>query len=76
MEPVVALLTFFVGIGMTTWGAVSHTAPLVAPGSILALLGSGWLGNALARRDVRLFPTASRSDDEPPADSAGKQDKH
>ena len=45
-----------IGLGLTTAGAVVPAAPMVAPGALLALLGGGWLGNALARRDVRVLP--------------------
>jgi hypothetical protein len=44
-----ALVTL-VGIGLTTFGAFTHTATAMAPGAALAFLGGGWLGNALARR--------------------------
>ena len=54
-EPIVAAAVTIVGMLMTTWGAFSHTAPLIAPGATLILLGGGWLGNALARQDIRLF---------------------
>jgi hypothetical protein len=60
LEPVAATAITLLGIGLTSAGAFVHAAPAVAPGSLLILIGSGWLGNALARRDVRLF--GSRSD--------------
>jgi hypothetical protein len=48
-----------IGVGLTTAGAIVHAAPLVAPGALLALVGGGWLGNALARGDVRVLPGRS-----------------
>jgi hypothetical protein len=45
-----------VGLALTTGGAVNHVAQASAPGALLILLGGGWLGNALARQDVRLLP--------------------
>jgi hypothetical protein len=44
---------------MTTYGALVHAGALMAPGSVLILGGGAWLGNALARRDVRLFPAST-----------------
>jgi hypothetical protein len=58
----VVLLVF--GAALTTIGALSHGGPLIAPGSALILVGAAWLGNALARRDVRLFPAAAPAPDE------------
>lgn len=60
-EPAVAAIVAVVGIALTTYGALTHAGALVAPGSALTLLGGGWLGNVLARRDVRLVPPASSS---------------
>jgi hypothetical protein len=56
LEPVLAALVTLAGIGLTTAGAVIHAGPAVAPGALLILVGAAWLGNALARRDVRLIP--------------------
>jgi hypothetical protein len=50
LEPALAALATLVGIGLTAFGAFSHTATAMAPGATLALLGGGWLGNSLARR--------------------------
>jgi hypothetical protein len=50
VEPALAALVTLVGIGLTTFGAFTHTATAMAPGAALAFLGGGWLGNALARR--------------------------
>lgn len=50
VEPTLAALVTLVGIGVTTFGAFTHTATAMAPGAALAFLGGGWLGNALARR--------------------------
>jgi hypothetical protein len=55
-ERVGAILMALVGVIMTTSGVFGHYPMLVAPGSALALFGGAWLGNALARQDVRLFP--------------------
>lgn len=48
------------GMALTTYGAFGHGGPLIAPGATLTLVGGAWLGNLLARRDVRLFPSGSR----------------
>ena len=61
MEPVAAAVLALLGIALTSVGVLTHTAPLVAPGAVLILAGGGWLGNALARRGVRLFPTPARA---------------
>jgi hypothetical protein len=50
LEPVLAGLVTLVGIGLTSFGALTHTAVAMAPGAALTLLGGGWLGNSLARR--------------------------
>jgi hypothetical protein len=55
LEPLLAALTTLLGIGLTTAGALTHVAPIVAPGALLIFVGGAWLGNALARHDVRLF---------------------
>jgi hypothetical protein len=49
LEPVLAAVVTLVGIGLTTYGAFTHTATAMAPGAALALLAGGWLGNSLAR---------------------------
>ena len=49
LEPVLAGLVTLVGIVLTSFGVFTHTAPAVAPGATLALVGGGWLGNSLAR---------------------------
>ena len=56
LEPILALLVTLVGIALTTFGVVTHAGMAIAPGSLLVLGGGAWLGNALARRDVRLLP--------------------
>lgn len=56
LEPILAALVTLIGIGLTSSGAFVHAAHAVAPGAFLTLLGGGWLGNSLARRDVRLVP--------------------
>ena len=53
LEPVLAALVTLVGIALTSYGAVSHTAQAMAPGAALALIAGGWLGNALARQQPR-----------------------
>lgn len=50
LEPALAALVTIIGIGLTTFGAFTHTATAMAPGAALALLGGGWFGNAVARR--------------------------
>ena len=65
-EPAIALAIVILGVAMTTWGAFSHAAPVVAPGATLILLGGAWLGNSLARLDVRIFPSAA-----PPREDEG-----
>jgi hypothetical protein len=56
-EPAIAFAVAILGMAVTTWGAFTHAAPLLAPGASLILLGGAWFGNALARLDVRIFPT-------------------
>jgi hypothetical protein len=56
LEPVLAALVTLAGMALTSAGAFVHAAPAVAPGALLILVGGAWLGNALARRDVRLLP--------------------
>jgi hypothetical protein len=60
LEPAVATVIALLGIGLTSAGAFVHAATAVAPGSLLILVGAGWLGNALARRDLHVFQ--SRTD--------------
>ena len=50
-----ASILALLGVAMTTQGAANHGGPLVAPGATFLVLGGAWLGNALARLDVRLF---------------------
>jgi hypothetical protein len=56
LEPVLAALVTLLGIALTSAGVFSHTGPAVAPGALLTLVGGGWLGISLARRNVRLLP--------------------
>jgi hypothetical protein len=56
LEPALAGLVMLIGIALTAAGVFAHAGLAVAPGALLTLLGGGWLGNCLARRDVRLFP--------------------
>lgn len=56
LEPALAALVTLIGIGLTVGGVFTHTGPAVAPGALLTLVGGGWLGSVLARRDVRLLP--------------------
>ena len=50
LEPAFAVLVTLVGIALTSFGALSHTATAIAPGAALAFVGGAWLGNSLARR--------------------------
>lgn len=50
LEPALAALVTLLGIGLTSFGAFTHTPTAMAPGAALAFAGGGWLGNALARR--------------------------
>ena len=50
LEPVLAALVTLIGIALTSLGVFTHTAPAVAPGAVLTLVGGAWLGNSLARR--------------------------
>jgi hypothetical protein len=59
LEPLLAAVTTLAGIGLTTFGALAHAGQAFAPGAVLILVGGGWLGNALARRDVRLVLNAT-----------------
>jgi hypothetical protein len=56
MEPILAAVVTLVGIGLTTVGVFTHTGTAIAPGALLLFVGGGWLGNSLARHDVRLLP--------------------
>jgi hypothetical protein len=56
VEVALAALVTLIGIALTSIGVATHTAPAVAPGALLTLVGGAWLGNVLARRDVRLLP--------------------
>jgi hypothetical protein len=62
---VLAALVTAVGVAATAYGALTHTAMLIAPGSVLTLAGSAWLGFALACFDVRLYPTHAPAQREP-----------
>jgi hypothetical protein len=61
LEPALAALVMVMGIVLTSTGVFAHAGLAVAPGALLTLLGGGWFGNCLARRDVRLFPGVSRN---------------
>jgi hypothetical protein len=56
LEPALAALVMLVGIGLTSIGVFAHIGIAIAPGAFLTLVGGGWLGNCLARLDVRLLP--------------------
>ncbi|MDQ3810211.1 MAG: hypothetical protein M3336_07965 [Chloroflexota bacterium] len=56
LELLLAGLVTVLGIGATTYAALVHAAPLVAPGALLVTVGGAWLGNTLARANVRLLP--------------------
>ncbi|MCC7103515.1 MAG: hypothetical protein IT307_00095 [Chloroflexi bacterium] len=56
LEPVVAGGVALVGIVGTTYGAFSHVTQVNAPSACSILVGGFWLGNALARHDLPLFP--------------------
>ena len=56
LEPLLAALVTLLGIGLTSVGALMDAHAAFAPGALLVLVGGGWLGNALARGDIRLFP--------------------
>ena len=58
LEPVLATLVTLLGIALTSAGVITHVGPAVAPGALLTLVGGGWLGVSLARRNVRLLPGA------------------
>jgi hypothetical protein len=59
LEPVLAALVMLVGIVLTSAGVFAHAGLAVAPGALLTLVGGGWLGNSLARRNVWLPPQSS-----------------
>jgi hypothetical protein len=54
-ELILAAALTLVGIVLTAYGAVAHAGWTSAPGATATLVGGGWLGNVLARRDVPLF---------------------
>jgi hypothetical protein len=62
LEPTLAALVTLIGIALTSFGVLTHLGPAVAPGSLLTLAGGAWLGNWLARRDVRWQPRAESGD--------------
>jgi CHASE2 domain-containing sensor protein len=55
IEVAIAGVLALLGIVLTSVGIFGHVATLVAPGAALIVLGGAWLGNALARADVRLI---------------------
>jgi hypothetical protein len=57
LEPVVAAGLALIGIVLAAIGAFNHVGQLSAPSACGILVGGFWLGNALARHDVPLFPT-------------------
>jgi hypothetical protein len=59
LEPLLAALVTLVGIGLTTTGVLSHVGVAIAPGALLITVGAAWLGNALARHDVRLLSAST-----------------
>ncbi|MFN0074505.1 MAG: hypothetical protein ACKVVP_23740 [Chloroflexota bacterium] len=58
VELPLATVVTVIGIVMTSSALLTHAALLVAPGAMLITLGGVWLGNALARHGVVLFPGA------------------
>ena len=61
-EVALAGLLAALGIVLTSGGIFGHVPTLVAPGAACVLAGGAWLGNALARADVRLVPPPSRTE--------------
>jgi hypothetical protein len=58
LEPTLAGLVTLGGIGLTSAGIFAHLPMAVAPGALLILVGGAWLGNSLARLDVRVVQRA------------------
>jgi hypothetical protein len=56
LEPALAALVTLIGFALTFAGIFLHVGLAVAPGALFILVGGAWLGNSLARRDVRLLP--------------------
>ena len=54
LEAAAASVLALLGVVLTSIGIFGHVATLVAPGAALIVIGGAWLGNALARADVRL----------------------
>jgi hypothetical protein len=54
-ELILAAALTLLGIALTAYGALAHAGWTSAPGATATLVGGGWLGNVLARRDVPLF---------------------
>lgn len=69
LETLAAAVVAIVGMVLTSVGAFADLHRFLAPGSALVLAGGAWLGNALARRGVRIFPTTL------PDASAGPEDR-
>jgi hypothetical protein len=65
LQPALAALVTLIGIALTSLGVFTHTGPAVAPGALFTLVGAGWLGNSLARRDVRLLPAGRSTEGDP-----------
>ena len=59
VQPALAALVTLLGATLTTTGVLTHVAQLVAPGSFFVLIGGAWLGNALARRNIRRLPSTT-----------------
>jgi hypothetical protein len=58
LEPALAAVVTLVGIALTSFGALTHAGPAIAPGAFLGLVGGAWLGNSLARLKPRSLDEA------------------
>ena len=70
VEPIIALVLTILGMGLTTWAAFTHAAALVVPGATLITVGGAWLGYALARAEVRIFPFHPEGEQPPGGEAA------
>ena len=60
VERVAAVAIALVGAALIVVGSMAHLDWLKAPGALAITAGGAWLGVALARQNVLLFPDRAR----------------